>query len=432
VLALGAAALSIPAAAVAEAEAPTCPNPPPALSASGTARDAQIAPAVGRLAAALDDERRQSRLVSLAIGVVHDQTQLLAAGFGCANLERGLPATPDTVYRVGSVTKVFEATALMQLRDAGRLRLDDAVDRYVPEAWYPGPNGDRVSPSWRQLASHTAGLQRNLQRTLGSVPELYRFLEHRTAAAEPGKVYAYSNLGFVLLGQAAAQVAGERYQDYVRRHIFAPLGMTASTYDIESVALERLAIGYLRVDRGEGGWSGYRAGYRDPFPPSGTILSTVNDLSRFLMLQFRNSPAGGAQILAPRTVREMWQPVAPTGAARAAAIGWFMSPFGDATLVQKDGGQPGFTALVQMVPEHRLGIVVLANESPEKVHAGGAFARVSRLVFDALLPHTAAGRRCPRPARGCVAPRARGGRMARLLGGALEGRCAIDHRAASQ
>jgi CubicO group peptidase (beta-lactamase class C family) len=355
-------------------------------------RDAKVAAAVTRIAATVEEERRQSRLASLAIGIVRDQTLLLAAGFGCANLERGIPATPDSVYRVGSVTKLFEATALMQLRDAGRLRLDEAVDRYVPEAWYPGPNGARVSPTWRQLASHTAGLQRNVQRNLGTVPDLFRFLEHRTAAAEPGKVYAYSNLGFVLLGQAAALVAGERYHDYVRRHIFVPLEMTSSTYDPGSVAPDRLAIGYLRIDPAEGAWSGYRAGYRDPFPPSGTILSTVNDLSRFLMLQFRAGSAGGAQILDSRTVREMWRPVAPTGAARAAAIGWFVSSLGDDTLVNKDGGQPGFTALVQMIPERKLGVVLLVNESPQRVRASGAFPRVSQLVFDELLPPAAARR----------------------------------------
>jgi CubicO group peptidase (beta-lactamase class C family) len=387
---LSAAALSGSPRALALDGGPACANPPPVFAPDGGIRDAEVALAVRRITAAVAEDRRRSGLVSLAIGVVHDQTQLLAAAFGCANLERGIPATPDTLYRIGSVTKVFEATVLMQLRDAGRLSLDEAVDRYVPQAWYPGPNGDRVSPTWRQLASHTAGLERNVQPRLGTVADLYRFLEHRPAPAEPGKVYAYSNLGFIVLAQAAAQVAGEPYHEYVRGHIFAPLGMASSTYDAGSVAPERLAIGYLRSDPGEG--TGYRVGYRDAFPPSGTILSTVNDLSRFVMLQFRAGPAGGAQILAGRTVREMWRPVAPAGAARAAAIGWFVSPFGGDTMVRKDGGQPGFTALVQLVPERKLGVVLLVNESPERVRASGAIARVSRYAFEELLPRAAGGR----------------------------------------
>jgi CubicO group peptidase (beta-lactamase class C family) len=372
---------TVVAGALPAAAQPACANPPPALAMDGRDRDA-----ARRIAAAVATDRERSGLASVAIGVVRGHSVVLAAGFGCANVERGIPAAPDTLYRVGSVTKLFEATAVMQLRDAGRLRLDDAVDRSVPEVSYPGPTGARVSPTWRQLASHTAGLERNLQRSLGTVPDLFRFLGHRPAAAEPGKVYAYSNLGFVLLGQAAALVAGERYHDYVHGHIFAPLGMASSTYDARAVPLEHLAIGYLRAGAGERGWSGYRAGSREQFPPSGTMLSTVDDLNRFVAFQFRTGPAGGAQVLDSRTVREMWRPVAPTGAARAAAIGWFVSPLGDATLVEKHGGQPGFTALVQLVPERELGLVLLVNESPEQVHASGAFGRISQLVLDEFLP----------------------------------------------
>jgi CubicO group peptidase (beta-lactamase class C family) len=390
------AALAGAGAAAAEDAAPECANPAPVFASGGIMRDEGVAAAVRRIAAAVEDDRRRSRLASVAIGVVHDQAVLLAAGFGCANLERGIPATPDTVYRIGSVTKVFEATALMQLRDAGRLRLDEAVERSVPEVWLRAPNGARVSPTWRQLASHTAGLQRNIQPTLGTVPDLFRFLEHRTAVAEPGKIYAYSNLGFVVLGQAVAQVAGESYHAYVRRHIFAPLGMTSTTYDLESVAPERLAIGYLRVEPSADGWWGYRGGHREPFPPSGTILSTVNDLSRFLMLQFRTGSAGGAQILAASTLREMWRPVAPVGAARSAAIGWFVSPYGPYTSVKKDGGQPGFTTAVQMIPERSLGVVAFVNESPQRVRASGAaISAPERLVFEELLAplaHAGSGR----------------------------------------
>jgi CubicO group peptidase (beta-lactamase class C family) len=112
----------------------------------------------------------------------------------------------------------------------------------------------------------------------------------------------------------------------------------------------------------------------------------VNDLGRFLMLQLRTGPAGGAQILDSRTVREMWRPVAPADGGRAAAIGWFVSRRGDETLVAKDGGQPGFTALVQRVPERKLGLVLLVNESPERVHGSGVMAAVSRLALEELLP----------------------------------------------
>ena len=348
-------------------------------------QDTRVAAAVERVVRTIEERRQRAGLMSVVVGVVHDQTLLLAAGFGCANLERRIGATPDTLYRIGSVTKVFEATALMQGRDAGRLRLDDPVDRSVPEVWFRGADGARQSPTWRQLASHTAGLPRDVRPILGTVPDLFRFLERQAGITAPGSHYAYSNLGFLVLGQAVAALAGSTYHEYVRRHIFEPLGMASSTYDIEAADPGRLAIGYLRVSPTAEGWSGYRAGYQSPFPPSGTVLSSANDLSRFLMLQFRTGAAGGPQVLAPATIREMWRPVAPTGTgARSAALGWFTTPLGPYTIVRKDGGQPGFTAFVQLVPERKLGVVALVNESPERVRASGT--ALDQLVLEELLP----------------------------------------------
>src|SRR5207344_2565817 len=196
----------------------------------------------------------------------------------------------------------------------------------------------------------------------------------------------YSNLGFVVLGQSLAALAGERYHEYVRRRIFEPLGMSASTFDVGTVAGDRLAAGYLRLDQTGDGWSGYAASFRSAFPPSGTVLSSVNDISRFIALQFRRPASGAAQVLAPATIREMWRPVAATGPfGGAAGIGWFVSAYGPYTLVKKDGGQPGYTALVQLVPEARLGFVALVNESPQLVRASGAeISRPERLVFERL------------------------------------------------
>ena len=381
-------ALALGLATLAHAEAPVCPNPPPAIAADGIMRHADVAAAVRDLAAEIERDRRRAGLASVAIAVVHGETVLLAAGYGCANVARGTPATPDTVYRTGSVTKLFEATALMQLRDAGRLKLDDPVARSVPEVRFLGPNGERALPTWRQLASHTSGLPRNVPPTLGTVPSLFQYLERERALTAPGARYAYSNLGFIVLGQSIAEVAGERYHAYVRRHIFQPLGMTSTTFDAGTVPSERLAAGYLRIDHTDDGWSGYAAGERDPFPPSGTILSSVNDLSRFIAFQFRRPVPGEAQVLSPASIREMWRPIAAIGPlGGAAAIGWLVLPYGPYTMVRKDGGLPGFTANVALLPEARLGTVALVNESPQRVRASGAeVARLERLVFERLLP----------------------------------------------
>ena len=389
------------------ADAPLCPGPPPVIAADGIMRHPAVAAAVRDLAAEIERDRQRAGLASVAITVVHDDTVLLAAGYGCANVARGIPATPDTLYRVGSIAKLFEATALMQLRDAGRLRLDDPVAKSVPAVWLAGPGGERAFPTWRQLASHTAGLPRNVPPTLGTVPSLFRYLERERALASPGTGYAYSNLGFVVLGASLAELAGEQYQAYVRRHIFAPLGMAATTFDPGGAPGDRLAAGYLRLARAGDEWSGYAAGERPPFPPSGALLSTVNDLGRFIRFQLRRPLPGDARVLGPGSIREMWRPVAATApfGGVAAAIGWFVVPYGPYTLVRKDGSQPGFTAHVALVPEVRLGAAVVVNESPERVRASGTdVARVERLVLARLLgPVAAAGRGPADQATGTVA-----------------------------
>jgi CubicO group peptidase (beta-lactamase class C family) len=351
-------------------------------------RHPEVAAAVRDLAVEIERDRHRGGLASVAIAVVHGETVLLAAGYGCANVARATAATPDTVYRIGSVTKLFEATALMQLRDAGRLRLDDPVAKSVPAVWFPGPGGERAFPTWRQLASHTSGLPRNVPQALGTAAELFRYLERERALTAPGAGYAYSNLGFIVLGQSLAELAGERYHAYLRRHIFEPLGMTSSTFDAGAVAGDRLAAGYLRLDRAGDGWSGYAASHRHPFAPSGTLLSSANDIGRFIALQFRRPLPGEQQVLAPATIREMWRPVAAIGPlGGAAAIGWFVAPYGPYTLVRKDGGLPGFTAHVALVPELRLGAAAFVNESPERVRASGAsVAKLERMVFERLLP----------------------------------------------
>lgn len=366
--------------------APNCDNPPPVYGSGGIMDDPGVASAVHGLPEIIEQDRQRGQLVSISIAVVYDQQIIFAAGFGCAAIERRIPATHDTVYRIGSVTKVFEATALMQQRDAGKLQLDDRVNKLVPEVWYRDPSGQKYSPTWKQLASHTAGLPDAMKPGLKTVPGLFDFLHGVRARYEPGSRYSYSDIGFVVLGQSVAKVAGENYHDYIQRYIFEPLGMTSSTYAVDKVDRNSLAVGYKRGTRGQGL---VPAGYPNPFPPSGTILSTANDMARFIMLHFRNKPVGGDQILAASSISEMWQPIAPLpkGGENAVGIGWFLHPFERYRLVNKDGGQAGFTTLLDMIPERKLGVICFINESPQlQSREQAGTVTIIRLVLQHLLP----------------------------------------------
>ncbi|MGH2584507.1 MAG: serine hydrolase domain-containing protein [Dehalococcoidia bacterium] len=365
--------------------APSCGAPTVTPSSATLLHNPRVAAAIASLPGEIEVLRLKVGIPSVALGIVHDQQVLFEAGFGCANVAAGIPATPRTVYRIGSITKVFQATMLMQLRDTGRLELSDPVERYVPEVFYRAPDGSRASPTFLQLASHTAGLPQAMPRGLSTVPQFLRYVEGITAEAAPGTRYAYSNVGFVLLGQACAMIAGEPYHALVDHHIFAPLGMTSCTYDISTVDRSRLAVGYTHLEQTTTGRQGRAAGYGNPFPPSGTILSTVEDMERFIMLQFRRGPAGGDQILAGGSIEEMWRPVAPTQGRASIAIGWHTAPFGSQTLVSKNGGQAGFTSLLCMLPELKLGVIGFVNMSPEAGPGAGSWlAELERMILTRL------------------------------------------------
>ena len=379
-----------------DAFAPACPNPPPLVAAVASPA---VADALRGLAASIEGERQAGGLVGVAVAVVHDQTTWFAAGFGCADLESRSPVTPDTVYRLGAVTQVFDATALMQLRDAGRLRLDDVAERSVPDVWYRDATGAKLSPTWRQLVSHTSGLPEPVPLGLETVSHLFRYLQSRTALTRPGARYAYSELGSVVLGQALAKVARTNYHELLRRRLFEPLGMASTHYEPDSVDPGRLAVGYKRLELQDDGWRGRRAAARNVFPPSGTILSSVSDMCHFLKLQFRGgsdrpqlAAAGDPSILAVSSVREMWLPVAPAGAAGSSVgIGWLIRSSGPDGVLRQEGGLPGFTARIELVPERRLGLVALVNETPrlqrERRHG---IAQIARLIRERLLPITQA------------------------------------------
>jgi len=324
--------------------------------------------------------------------VVHGQTTWLAAGFGCADLERRSPVTQDTVYPIGAVTQVFDAAALMQLRDAGRLRLDDAVQRSVPDVWYREASGAKLSPTWRQLASHTAGLPDPVPLGLGTVTHLFRYLQSRTALAKPGTRYAYSELGSVVLGQSLARVAGTSYHELMRQSLFQPLGMTSTHYDAGSVDPNRLAVGYKRLDLENDGWRGKRATPKSIFPLSGSIHSTVSDMCRFLKLQLRDGAAGGRPVVEVGSLREAWLPAARTDSGGGSVgMGWLIRASGPDRVLRQVGGVPGFTARIELVPEHQLGLVAFVNETPrlqrERRHG---IAQIARLIRERLLPLTPA------------------------------------------
>ncbi|MEE9442988.1 MAG: serine hydrolase [candidate division Zixibacteria bacterium] len=303
---------------------------------------------------------------AVSVGIVHDQDLIWAKGYGYADLQNKIPTTPRTVYRIASITKLFTATAILHLRDAGKLQLDDPVVKYLD--WFQPVDTFYNSPiiTIRHLLTHTSGLQRELNETYWdsrNFPEHEDFVRmfQETSTILPRETeYKYSNIAFNILGEIITTISGEFFADYIGEHVLKPLGMTSSTLmPQESMAM--LARGY---------------GMRDPEQPrrvesfydkkamaaSGNMVSTVEDLAKFISLQFRDSAAGGAQILKGSTLREMhrvhWL---QSNWKRGRGLGWIVANVDGQTRINHGGFVPGYKTHISVEPSNRIGIIVLTN-----------------------------------------------------------------------
>ena len=340
----------------------------PESAAAAVARDPEVRAALAEADALLAAKLEEHRLPGMSAVVVCGQDVLWAKGYGYADLEQEIPATPNTVYDVGSVSKVFTATALMILRDAGVVTLDDPVEKHLPEFQVQRRPDDAGPPTLKHLAAHMAGLP---HQPAGIEVDAWPPLEEALIGLRTEDLFIptfsdrkYSNVGFGVLGNALGRAAGRPYTDYVREHIFVPLGMRSSAWVATDEMKEHLAVGYDPI--AEDGTRGRSLGYEpgEGGAPAGGLLTSARDMARFMSAYLYEGPAGDGHILAGSTVRELRHPVfVARGWKFGQGIGWMFWPDGEGrTIMAHGGGRPGFTAKVNIVPDLRLGVFVAINE----------------------------------------------------------------------
>ncbi len=357
----------------------------------------------------------------IAYGIVAGGT--LAHEGGAGQRWIGGPA-PDagTVFRIASMTKSFTASAVLALRDAGLLRLDDPVTDFVPELrGQDGVTEDSPAISLRHLLTMTAGFPTDDpwgDRQQGTpLPEFAALLARGVRCAwAPGTRFEYSNLGYALLGRVISAAAQADYPDFVRARLLGPLGMTRTGFEAGEFDPAGLARGYAR---GPGGWTELTPDPLGAFAPMGGVFSCVRDLARWVDGFAAAFPPGGERggdphPLYPATRREMQQPAVtipraqprfPGDPAAGSQHGYGFGLFTEETsargrLVYHSGGYPGFGSHMRWHPETGLGVIVLANST-----YAGASVLAARLMEDVLRAAAAEDRarpvvRGPAPAPG--------------------------------
>lgn len=303
----------------------------------------------------------KAHLPGLAIGLVHRGELLWGQGYGLADVEQGTPITLATRFRIASITKTFTATAIMQLRDTGKLCLDDPVADYLD--WFDLRFEDAPQITIRNLLTHTSGLPRDAHEPMWTerkgVPpdEFIETTRKRQPTRAPYDKIAYSNLGYSLLGNIIESVTGDSWADYLQQHILDPLGLK-DTHPIPSPDDPQLAIGYRMLGQ-EYERLPARFFNMGGFAPSANFASTVNDLVTYAQFHIKAEPAG---VLSAHTLRDIhrihWVYDKWDGGY---GLGIMLFKVNDWQISGHWGGYAGYLTGFTVCREHDFGVIVLTN-----------------------------------------------------------------------
>jgi CubicO group peptidase (beta-lactamase class C family) len=301
----------------------------------------------------------------VAAGVLRDGEVIWETAVGAADVESGIEATPETQYRVGSITKTFTAAAIMQLRDAGKLDLEDTIDLHL--------EGAAHTPTIRRLLSHASGLQREthddswLTFRFAPPEELLESLAQAELVLPTGARFHYSNLAYALLGIVVERISGLPYMDYVRERLLEPVGLTRISFEPEPPA----ATGYVSQPYADGVWEAVDV-ETGAWASAGQLWGTVGDLCRWAAFLADPDEA----VLARKTAEEMRTVQVIADHERWTAgygLGLGLVRDGERILAGHTGSMPGFIAGMHFSPKEKVAIAVLTNDSgaaPDELEAG--------------------------------------------------------------
>jgi len=352
-------------------QTPVSPSPTvpviPTLSA-----EAQLVSQIDKGVTSLVEQDRFSGSVLVA----RDGKVLLSKGYGMANIELGVPNTPQTKFRLASITKQFTAMAILQLQQQGKLNVQDPICQHIqdcPEAWQP--------ITIQHLLTHTSGIHDYTGDADSLTARKQTFTPAKIIALfydlpldfTPGTTFSYSNSGYIVLGQIIEQVSGESYATFLQENIFGPLQMLNTGYDNNRTVIMDRASGYTS--------STANADYVDMSYPyaAGGLYSTVEDLFKWDQALYTDK-----LILKPLR-DEMFTPIVPIPKCIQSCYdigygyGWIIANRFDQPLVWHNGSIEGFSTEIDRYPEANVTIIILSNR--QNINVSSISSTISQLIF---------------------------------------------------
>jgi D-alanyl-D-alanine carboxypeptidase len=344
------------------------------------AEDPEVQAQIELFSAWMEGQIEYRGLPGIAVGVVSDQELIWTKGFGHADLEADVHMKSDTRFRMASHSKLFTATAIMQLREQNKLRLDDPVTEYLP--WFEfqqASDGDSVV-TIEHLLTHSSGLPREAGSHWSDLEfptsaEVRELMAERQAPFAPEVRWKYSNLAYTIAGMIVEEVSGMSWADYLQANIFDPLGMDESSVDKEDSAM---AVGYgIRMPDGSRSIMPF-VDARGMAAATG-LTSTVKDMSHFVSAQFREGNRGQDRLLSTASLREMHRVrMLESTWTSGQGIGFSVQRRDGKLYIGHGGGYPGYTTTTSIQLDSKVGVIVLTNTNDSNP------GQIARELFDTV------------------------------------------------
>jgi CubicO group peptidase (beta-lactamase class C family)/D-alanyl-D-alanine dipeptidase len=358
--------------------APSQTNP-----AQNVAPRSDCAPVASALSTFIQSEMKDKQLPAFSIALVDDQRVVWAQGFGYADPDKKIPATAETVYRIGSVSKLFTDIGVMQLVERGELDLDAPIQTYLPNFHPQNPFDKNIT--LRQLMSHRAGLLREppvgnyFDPSELSLAAMVRSLNDTALVYPPETHTKYSNAGVAVVGYVLEKQSGQPFATYLQHAVLDPMGLSSSAFQPEPRLAANLAKAYM--------WSYDGRVFQAPtfelgMAPAGCMYSTVLDLGKFLSVLFDGGHGVNGQILRSETLEKMWTPqFAKPGQRSPYGLGFRLADLDGHREVEHAGAIYGFATQLSALPDDKLGVVTVTTMDA----ANAVTARVAEVALRSML-----------------------------------------------
>lgn len=331
----------------------------------GSQFDASYAPALAKIEEKLEARRKELGIPGISLAIVKDDQIIYLKGLGYKDLEKQVRVTPDTQFAIGSATKAFTALTVLMAQDEGKLALDDSPKKYLPYFHMYDPDTDK-NITIRDLLSHSSGLNRtDLAMVTGKLTraELIEVAARAKPTARLRERFQYQNIMFVAAGEAAATVEKATWDKLVAGRIFKPLGMNNSSLSI--AAMEKAKDYSFGYNYNFDTKTTTRLPYREiaQVAPAGSINSSARDMAQWVRFVLNGGVADGKRLVSEKGFDEWLKPQMKVAGTSSYGLGWFLQNWNGLKVVQHGGNIDGFNSQVAMIPEKKLGFVLLTNVS---------------------------------------------------------------------